>query len=299
MNKILVTGADGLVGSRFIELFPEKEKLLTPSLTEFDLLRPESIIKYIRENVPSAVVHFAAFTDVGAAEKERNDTKGLCWQINVDGLQTLLSALPEKTYFIHISTDYVFPGNKEFPGPYSEDQSAIDDAEKLTWYGYTKAEGERLVKASKVSSSIVRINNPVRSSGGPKLDFLRKPLALFDEGKLYPLFYDQNITITYIDEASQLINTLISKKLEGTFHASSVDSTTPYEVISYMLKKTLGKIDIKKMSLKSFVKKGNDKRRYPQYSGLHVKLTQNKTGIYFSSTLEIVDKLIMQGLSTP
>ena len=45
--------------------------------------------------------------------------------------------------------------------------------------------------------TILRLVYPVRAKYPAKLDYLRKPLSLFDQGKLYSLFNDQQVTITY------------------------------------------------------------------------------------------------------
>jgi len=68
---ILVTGAQGLVASRFIELYKQREYLLTPNLTEFDFLKPTQMEKYLKDKEIFQVLNFAAFTDVGAGESQR------------------------------------------------------------------------------------------------------------------------------------------------------------------------------------------------------------------------------------
>src|SRR3989338_11315263 len=174
--KILVTGASGLVGSRFVELYPNPSDLLTPELNEFDLMHPD---EYLAKNNPDVVLNFAAYTNVSEAEKQRDDKNGSCWQINVEGTKNLISALPAGTCLIHISTDMVFSGSS---GPYSESDSPETDSSKVTWYGFSKAEAERIVGDR---GTIVRLIYPVRAKYAEKLDYLRKPLDLFNQGKLY------------------------------------------------------------------------------------------------------------------
>jgi dTDP-4-dehydrorhamnose reductase len=177
-TKILVTGSSGLVGSRFVELFSHPELLLTPDENEFNLLNLESVKKYLDLHPVSAIINFAAFTDVSAAEKQRDDKSGLCWQINVIGLKNLLFSIdPKKVQFIQISTDMVFSGSSAGPGPYSEDHPLETDSKKLTWYGYTKNQAETVVGKQ---GTIVRICNPVRANYSLKLDYFRKPLSLYD-----------------------------------------------------------------------------------------------------------------------
>jgi dTDP-4-dehydrorhamnose reductase len=298
-NKILVTGADGLVGSRFVELFPEIKLLLTPSEKVLDLTNAKAVSDYFKKNNIGKVVHFAAYTDVGRAETERGDRDGLCWSVNVLGTRNLLQAVNDKNVqFIHISTDMVFSGSEEDPGPYSEKHEPEKDESKITWYGYTKLEAEKLVrKQYGKEATIVRLIYPVRANYKKKLDYLRKPLKLYKEGKLYPLFNDQQITIAYIDEIAELLNKILSIGIEGVFHVSSKDTTNPYELISFLIEKLYGESYLEQVRLNEFLKKNNlSSVRYPKYGGLSVEFTQARTGMNFSAWKEIVKKLVKQGL---
>lgn len=273
--KILVTGASGLVGSRFVELYPNPQDLLTPDRNEFDLANPK---EYLAKNIPDVVLNFAAYTNVSEAEKQKGDKSGPCWQINVEGTRNLVSALPVNTRLIHTSTDMVFSGSS---GPYKETDIPETDQSKVTWYGYTKAEAERVVGNRGV---IVRIICPVRAKFSPKLDFLRKPLNLYNQGKLYPLFIDQRTSMTFIDEACLALQKIIDQNLSGIFHMSCPDTTTPYEIITYLLQK-LGK------DISGVQKSSVDPNRYPKFGGL-------KPSFEFSTWKQIVDKLIEQGIAT-
>ncbi|MEK7154725.1 MAG: sugar nucleotide-binding protein [Patescibacteria group bacterium] len=274
--KILVTGASGLVGSRFVELYPNSKDLLTPDLDEFDLMNPG---EYLIKNSPDVVLNFAAYTNVSESQKQRDDKFGPCWQINVEGTRNLVAALPTSTHLIHISTDMVFPGSASDPGPYSPDHEPSTNNHELTWYGYTKAEAERIV-----GGTIVRLIYPVRAKYPAKLDYLRKPLDLFNQGKLYPLFTDQHTSMTYIDEACLSLQKIINENLTGIFHLSCPDTFTPYEIITYMLEK-LGK------DISGVQKTSIDPTRYPQFGGL-------KPSFASSPWRQIVDKLIEQGIGT-
>ncbi len=304
MNKglILVTGSEGLVGSRFIELYPQKEVLHTPRQIEFDITDKSQVKAIIKSFDFKAVIHFAAYTDVGGAEKQCDKKKELCWQVNVEGTRNLVEAVApfkDKIHFIQISTDMVFTGDKSDPGPYKENHKPETDSSKITWYGFTKADAERIVKEKLGSdATILRLIYPVRARFEMKLDYLSKPLALYDEGKLYPLFNDQQISIAFVDEVCFTLEKIIDGHATGVFHASSSDTTTPYELISYMLERARGvKNAANSISLEKFLKgSGSSKVRYPKYGGLSVDMTEKKLGIKFSSWRAIVDKLISQGL---
>lgn len=274
MDKILVTGASGLVGSRFVEMYADKYQFLTPDYIELDITNSESVKSYLAKNKPDTIVNFAAYTNVSEAEKQKGDKNGDCWKINVNGVKNLLG----DHFLIHISTDMVFSGAS---GPYKETDLPETDPAKLTWYGFTKAEAERLIGDK---GTILRLIYPVREKYDLKLDYLRKPLSLFEQGKLYPLFVDQQINIAYIDEVAMALDKIIQGKLPGVYQAASRDLTTPHELISYYISKAKN-IDFS--GQKGIV----DPARYPKYGGLDVRFTQEKLGIKFSSWKEIVEKL--------
>ena len=89
---ILVTGSEGLVGSRFVELSELKDSLHLPKEVELDITDKSELKAVFRSFDFRAVVHFAAFTDVAKAEEERGDKYGDCWQVNVEGTRNILDA---------------------------------------------------------------------------------------------------------------------------------------------------------------------------------------------------------------
>jgi len=122
-NLILVTGSEGLVGSRFVEISQRKNFLHLPKEVELDITDKSEIKAVIESYNFSAVVNFAAFTNVGKAEEEKDDKEGDCWQVNVEGVRNFTEAIKphkERIHFIQISTDMVFPGSLEDPGAYEE-----------------------------------------------------------------------------------------------------------------------------------------------------------------------------------
>lgn len=277
-GKILIFGAHGRVGRRFLEL--SCGNLVTPISSQLDIRDATLVSDLVQKEKPGIVLNLAAYTNVSEAENQRGDTNGPCWQTNVEGPRNLLSALPDSTRLIHFSTDYVFSGQN---GPYSETDIPETDQNKLTWYGYTKAEAERIVGNR---GTIVRITYPVQAkSPGP--DFLRKALDQFNRGKLNSLFFNQQMSITFVDEACRDLQKIIRENLSGVFNMSCPDTTTPYEIITYMLQK----LDKDTSSVEQSSVTSVDPRRYPQYGGLTPSFDS-------SPWREVVDKLIKQGIST-
>ncbi len=302
-DLILVTGSEGLVGSRFMEISDHKDSLHTPKMVEFDILNRREVEAVVASYGFKAIINFAAYTDVNAAEKERGNKDGPCWQINVEGVRNLAEAVKEqngKVQLIQISTDMVFSGDHLDKGPYKENHLPDKSESNLTWYGYTKGQGESVVREVLGDlGTILRIIYPVRAKFDGKLDYLRKPLSLYEQGKLYPVFSDQFISISYIDEIVKVLDIIVNKKLNGTFHAGSRDTTTPYTLISYLLEKAHGVKNVtRSIKLSDYLEKtGEPIFRYPKWGGLRVEETENKLGMKFSTWKEIVDSLVEQGLT--
>lgn len=296
MKRILITGANGLVGSHFVENYlgsNNEYSLLTPDREELDITDNLSVGKYINNNTPDVVINFAAYTDVTKAEDERNNKEGQCWIINVEGTNNLINNIDKNTYFIHISTDTVFSGNKNAPGPYEENHLQEENSEMVSWYGWTKREAEKNVVKKLSNSVILRISNPTRARYEQKLDYVRKILHLFDTGKIYPMFDDQYLTLTYVDEVTQTLKVLIEKRNRGIFHVSSINLFTPHKLANLLIEKARGKKNaIKSISIEDFLK--DNPARYPQYGGLKVEKTMVELGLQFNTWEKTIDALVRQ-----
>jgi dTDP-4-dehydrorhamnose reductase len=219
----------------------------------------------------------------------------LAWKVNVEGTKNLaLASKKVGTFMINISTDFIFPGNEDSPGPYKEDAKLPKNDRGISWYGWTKLKAEEAIKKVMVESATVRISYPYRANYDGKVDFARSILNLFDEGKLYPMFADQKMTPTFIDDACKVIDTIIKKESKGVFHAVSADLTTPYLFASYLIEKAKGKSQVvKKGSMKEFFKSG-DRTPRPRLGGLLVGETQKKLGISLTTWKEGIDKFLHQ-----
>lgn len=286
-ERILVTGASGMVGSHFVETYPRPDELFTPKRDEFDLTSAESVANYFSTHPEiTAIIHPAAYTKVSDAQKQMGDSSSPCYQINVVGTQNLVDQIAGRDiYLVHISTDMVFPGDTTDPGPYAEDHPLRPEQSRLTWYGYTKALAENLVRKNSPNAAILRPIYPVIAKYDLKLDYLRAPLAYYEKNhSLYPIFTDQQMNISDVDEICQVLNKLLSRRLFGIFHAGSSDITTPHEIMTQLFDLVYGRHDM--------VKPGTvDPVRYPQFGGLLNRETEKRLGIRFSSTRETVARL--------
>lgn len=291
--KVLVTGASGLVGSRFVEL-AKSYQLFTPDLPDFDLTNERSVKNTIKEFNPEWIVNFAAFTDVNASEIQSGDETASAWKVNVEGVKNLCETFPSPK-IIQISTDMVFSGDIENPGPYAENDKTPDSKDNLTWYGWAKNRAEKVILSH--GGTILRIIYPVRAHFDLKTDYIRGPLKKFTSGTIYPLFNNQQVCVAFVDEVAETLQKIIDTESSGIFHCSS-DTTTPYELITYTVAKLGGDATtIKEISVHEFLTTQTNKNRYPVYGGLKTVKTEEKLGLHFSTWQTVVEKLISQGLS--
>lgn len=147
--KILVSGRTGQLAKCLVEraVFHGDIELITLGRPEFDLLEPQSLLRYLDRIRPDVVVSAAAYTAVDQAE----DKPHLAFTVNADGAGHLAAAAEQVgASIIHMSSDYVFAGDKG--SPYDE----RDAASPLSAYGLSKYSGELAVSAANGRSVILR-----------------------------------------------------------------------------------------------------------------------------------------------
>jgi len=298
MKKIAVIGGSGMVASRFIDLSSDRLDLTSLDEKTLDITDRNAVEKYFSENKFDSIINFAAYTSVDGAEAQKGDENGLVWRLNVGGPKNLAEVCKSNNIFlVHISTDFVFPGDEKYPGPYCEDAKLPETPEGIGWYGWTKNRAEAEMMKPGIKCAIVRYGYPFRAAiYDKKKDWARNLISLYNEQKLYPLFDDQIHSVLFIDDLAEPLTKILNEELEGIFHIASSDTTTPYEIGSYLLEKYTGKkVEIQKGSLTEFLKIPGKAPR-SRFGGLKVEKTEKILGIEFNSWREMVDAFIAQGL---
>jgi dTDP-4-dehydrorhamnose reductase len=169
MPGILVSGVTGLVGrfvlARLLETTDEEIHALTrrplpapfdtdPRLRvwQADLSEAKRLEQALREARPAVVIHPAAVADVDLCERDHT----LAYAVNVEGAANLVRASAAVgAHVVHVSTDYIFDGSEEHPGPYDE----AAEPHPVNYYGVTKLEAERVISsicAGRVGLAICR-----------------------------------------------------------------------------------------------------------------------------------------------
>ena len=127
-----------------------------------------------------------------------------------------------------------------------------------------------------------------------KKDWARNLINLYNEHKLYPLFDDQIQSIVFIDDLVEPLAKIINEELAGIFHIASIDTTTPYEVGSYLLEKYTGKpVEILKGSMVEFLKTPGRTPR-SRFGGLNNLITRKTLNMKFKTWKEMVDEFVNQ-----
>lgn len=148
--RIAVLGSNGQLGTELRALadaraFPHN--YVFADRARVDLLRLETLERFLNENPVDILINAAAYTAVDQAEKEPENAH----LVNAQGVAILseLSA-QKKIFLVHISTDYVFDGKKF--GPYAEE----DAPNPINVYGKSKLAGEEAMRCSGVTGLILR-----------------------------------------------------------------------------------------------------------------------------------------------
>lgn len=226
-SNLIVTGLSGMIGDRFRELYGHKYNFENFDITEgVDITDEKQVRERVANSEAEIILHLAAFTDVDAAEKQKDDKEGSCYKVNVTGTQNIVTAAKEHgKYVIFISTDFIFDGTKK--KPYTEE----DIPKPLNWYGQTKAWGEEIVRSQMDRNfSIIRISYPFRGNYAPKLDIVRKIIKGLKEDNLGPLFNDNFITPTFIDDLCKVFFMFTLKRPRGVFHATGSSFMSTYDL---------------------------------------------------------------------
>lgn len=292
--NVIITGGSGFVGSVFASLLSDWCTIFTPGKDEMDVTKKESVLSYVTRVQPAAIIHAAAFTDNTRAEKERGDTSGECYRVNVTGSDAVAMAMEQSgAYGIYISTGSVFSGTPTNPGPFSEEDPAASD-EQLSWYGITKKLGEQYFRPH---GAIIRLSHPLYGTVTPDSQisatggYLQSLLRLYRKKQLYPLFTDQYFPITDLAVAAQGVRTLVSNRRCGIFHMVSDDVVSPYELCLFALKALgLDTHELQTISFDDYVKRETLPARFTKYSAITGVNTGKKLGIPAYSWQDVVNK---------
>ncbi|WKK67342.1 dTDP-4-dehydrorhamnose reductase [Lutimonas zeaxanthinifaciens] len=219
--KILVTGANGQLGSELKELYQKKLKrnLIFLGKNDLDITVQKDVDQFFLSNDLDYCINCAAYTFVDGCESN----KKLADNVNHYGVRNLANACKNNNVtLIHISTDFVFRGDQNIP--YTESHFT----DPLNYYGKSKLKGEECIKDIMEEYYIIRTSWLYSSFGN---NFLKTIKRLAQSKKDIGVVSDQIGTPTYARDLAKFIFQIIDgKKLcYGLFHFSNEGLASWYD----------------------------------------------------------------------
>ena len=231
---IWLIGNRGMLGSDVEALLKKKGLSYCASDREVDIVSMEEVRAFARGKDVQWIINCSAYTAVDRAEDEPDQA----FAINADGAGNIaLLAKETGARLLHISTDYVFGGDRE--GEYGED----DETGPTGVYGRSKLEGEKRIGEILDRYYIIRIAWLYGRNGN---SFVRTMLRLFGERDEVRVVSDQWGSPTWTADVAELIPGIIERKDDrfGIYHFTNDGRTNWYEFAKeiYRLGKTHGLI---------------------------------------------------------
>ena len=296
MRKVLLTGANGLLGQKLVYAFKSRndiELLATGigqnrlidqanySYQSLDITNETEVNQTIKQFSPHVIINCAAMTNVDACELNQKQ----CWDVNVNGVKHLANAVAKLgTHFIHLSTDFVFDGED---GPYNEN----DIPNPLHYYAKSKLESEKIVKENCVNWSIAR----TIIIYGITDNMSRSNLVLWAKGEIEKgntinVVNDQFRSPTLAEDLAKGCISIMDKNAFGLFHLSGPKSYSILEMV-YMVADfyNLDKSLINPVSSKSL----NQPAKRPLVTGFDIRKAEkelNYNPVDFLAGIEIMDR---------
>jgi len=225
--KILIVGSTGLLGSDCKEVFSRDHELMTPGRKELDIISWDGVIENLQNLAPEVVINCAGFNQVDACETEEFKVS----KINVEGPRNLAQcATRYECRLVHISSDYVFDGQKMLPQPYFED----DFPNPISRYGKSKKDSEIAVRDNSPNYIIVRTSWLYGLHGNCFIKWLIGS-ALSKKKEAIRLVEDQFGSPTWSYRVAMQINELLEKDCRGTYHATAEGYCNFVEYGTYVL----------------------------------------------------------------
>lgn len=238
MLKILVTGTNGLLGQKLIELILSKTEVRLVATSRgkervkhlgdyvyqsLDLSDKEAVNKVVAEHQPDVIINTAAMTNVDQCETEHEE----CLVANVQTVKNLVEVCEKhKAFLVHLSTDFLFDGTN---GPYNEE--AIPNP--VNFYAESKLKSEEVIINSSIDWAIARTILVYGITEGMS----RSNLVLFVKGKLeagenIQIVDDQWRNPTLAEDLAQGCFLIAEKKAKGIFNIAGGDEglLTPYDM---------------------------------------------------------------------
>lgn len=204
--RILIFGGTGLLGTDIAKVLKEGNDVITLGSDDVDVSELEAVTHSINIHKPELVINCAAVSDVDKCE----ENKELAYKVNAIGPKNIaIGCNKMKTRLIHISTDYVFDGNKT--ASYTE----FDKPEPINVYGKTKLAGEEFIKMISSNFLIIRTAWLFGERRNHFVDYVIK--SLYNGNEIIAV-KDMASSPTFSHDVAEMIKELIETNEVGIFH---------------------------------------------------------------------------------
>jgi dTDP-4-dehydrorhamnose reductase len=203
--KILLIGNLGQVGREITELAAAKNFLVAGfDLNTLDITRRDQVFAVVNQHSDCDVlINAAAYTAVDKAE----DEPGIAYAVNCDGVENLALACSEYNIpLLHISTDYVFSGDKKMA--YTENSMP----DPVSFYGKSKLAGEQILASAWHKHIILRTSWVFSKHGG---NFVKTILKLAQEREELKIVGDQHGCPTPAADVARVLLEMAQKITAG------------------------------------------------------------------------------------
>lgn len=253
---VLVTGAGGQLGQTLKKYYGNlgKYNMVYVSSSDLDITDTDQVLGVFEKYHPNFCINCAAYTDVRGAEKEPEKA----YAINAEAAGNLARLCADhKCTLIHISTDYVFDGQKG--APYTPE----DIPAPINVYGSSKLKGEEKIRKNTSAFYIVRTSWLYSKEFGK--NFYRTILNNARENKPMNIITSQQGTPTNtVNLATYLVSLLEEKEPYGIKHFSDGKVMTWYDLAVSILKEH--NLDLSLLTPVEDI--GKEEVRRPLYSAL-------------------------------
>ena len=215
--RILIPGANGMLGHALTAVLSKQHKLIGLDLPDLDITDLSAVRSAISTHHPDLLINAAAYTDVDGCESNSD----LAFSVNAMGPHNLALVCKELDIpLVHISTDYIFDGKS--PVPYKES----DKPNPQSIYGESKLQGEQYVRELTDKHCIIRTSWLYGEHGK---NFVATMLRLAAERDEFGVVNDQVGSPTYTVDLAKAISELITETAYGAYHITNSGSCTWYE----------------------------------------------------------------------
>lgn len=219
MKKVLLIGADGMLGGELRERLEKIYDVTGTTLATLDICDRDAVFAKVKEVNPYYIINCAAFTNVDACEVKED----LALAVNGTAVGNIADAAKENgSTFIHISTDYVFPGNLPVDQIYTEDM----EPNPVSAYGRTKLVGEE--NAAKAEKYYILRTAWLYGIRGK--NFVKTMINASQTRDEVSVVADQHGSPTSTTTLCKIIEQIMEKEPEyGVYHSTNEGFTTWYD----------------------------------------------------------------------